>query len=689
MPKGTLSALRGVGPKVLGKLNQAGIESIEDLWFFLPRSYEDRTRLTQFRSLQHGLTVQVQGRVVAADVLFRGRRILRVLVEDDDGNALTLTFFHFTSQQAASFRNGSNIVLFGQARQGFSGFEMVHPTYRLLRAGEVVELSDRLDPVYPAIEGVGAPTLRKMVHEALLQMPRDESLELLPADVVAHLSLPSLRDALLLVHQPPVGTDLNALKDGSHPAQQRLAFEELLAHQLSLRQQRLAHQQRKAHSLRDPALLKNLRTSLPYTLTNAQDRVLTEIARDLATQTPMLRLVQGDVGSGKTIVAALSALLAVANGQQVAVMAPTELLAEQHLNNFKLWLEPLGINVAWLVGKVTGKARTSVLEEIASGYAQVIVGTHALMQSHVAFHDLALVVVDEQHRFGVHQRLALRDKGEQGQFTAHQLVMTATPIPRTLAMTAYADLDVSAIDELPPGRTPVRTLVVNSSKRDQLIERIAMACSEGRQAYWVCTLIEENEEIEAQAAEATHEYLTKHLPKQRVGLIHGRLKPAEKQRIMAAFKNHELDVLVATTVIEVGVDVPNASLMIIENAERLGLAQLHQLRGRVGRGSAVSDCLLLYREPLGQIAKQRLQTMRDTNDGFVIAQKDLELRGPGEILGTRQTGITSFRFADLMRDSHLLPAVQKVAQDLMAKDAGTVEKLLKRWIGHALRYVEV
>ena len=689
MPKGTLSALRGVGPKVLGKLNQAGIESIEDLWFFLPRSYEDRTRLTQFRSLQHGLTVQVQGRVVAADVLFRGRRILRVLVEDDDGNALTLTFFHFTSQQAASFRNGSHIVLFGQARQGFSGFEMVHPTYRLLRAGEVVELSDRLDPVYPAIEGVGAPTLRKMVHEALLQMPRDESLELLPADVVAHLSLPSLRDALLLVHQPPVGTDLNALKDGSHPAQQRLAFEELLAHQLSLRQQRLAHQQRKAHSLRDPALLKNLRTSLPYTLTNAQDRVLTDIARDLATQTPMLRLVQGDVGSGKTIVAALSALLAVANGQQVAVMAPTELLAEQHLNNFKLWLEPLGINVAWLVGKVTGKARTSVLEEIASGSAQVIVGTHALMQSHVAFHDLALVVVDEQHRFGVHQRLALRDKGEQGQFTAHQLVMTATPIPRTLAMTAYADLDVSAIDELPPGRTPVRTFVVNSSKRDQLIERIAMACSEGRQAYWVCTLIEENEEIEAQAAEATHEYLTKHLPKQRVGLIHGRLKPAEKQRIMAAFKNHELDVLVATTVIEVGVDVPNASLMIIENAERLGLAQLHQLRGRVGRGSAVSDCLLLYREPLGQIAKQRLQTMRDTNDGFVIAQKDLELRGPGEILGTRQTGITSFRFADLMRDSHLLPAVQKVAQDLMAKDAGTVEKLLKRWIGHALRYVEV
>ena len=479
------------------------------------------------------------------------------------------------------------------------------------------------------------------------------------------------------------------MKDGSHLAQQRLAFEELLAHQLSLRQQRLAHQERLAHALRDKQLLSRLREALPYQLTNAQDRVLTEIARDLATQTPMLRLVQGDVGSGKTIVAALSALLAVANGQQVAVMAPTELLAEQHLHNFKTWLEPLGIKVAWLVGKVTGKARSSVLAEIASGSAQVVVGTHALMQAHVAFHNLALVIVDEQHRFGVHQRLALRDKGEQGQFTAHQLVMTATPIPRTLAMTAYADLDVSAIDELPPGRTPVRTLVVNSARRDELTERISRACAEGRQAYWVCTLIEENEEIEAQAAEATHAYLTQQLPGQRVGLIHGRLKPAEKQRIMAAFKNHELDVLVATTVIEVGVDVPNASLMVIENAERLGLAQLHQLRGRVGRGSAVSDCLLLYREPLGQIAKQRLQTMRDTNDGFLIAQKDLELRGPGEILGTRQTGLTNFRFADLMRDSHLLPAVQRVAQELMVSDTQTVDRLLKRWIGQALRYVEV
>lgn len=577
----------------------------------------------------------------------------------------------------------------------------MHPSYRVLAPDEDAGLGDSLDPVYPVLEGVGPATLRKLIGQALERLPPEAALELLPPHWLQDEQLPSLRAALLIMHRPPVGTDPQQLLAGGHPAQQRLAIEELLAHQLSLRRQRIALQRFHAPSLPgNGTLVQQLRRALPFQLTGAQQRVFEQIARDLAQSWPMLRLVQGDVGSGKTVVAALAAMLAVEQGKQVALAAPTELLAEQHLNNLRDWLEPLGIRIVWLAGKVTGKARAAAMADVASGQAQVVVGTHALMQEAVVFHDLALAIIDEQHRFGVHQRLALRDKGAAAGSVPHQLVMTATPIPRTLAMSTYADLDVSAIDELPPGRTPVQTIVLSAERRPELVERIRAACAEGRQAYWVCTLIEESEEpekgargqhggpprIEAQAAEVTFEALSAQLPGVRVALVHGRMKPAEKQQAMLDFKQGRSDLLVATTVIEVGVDVPNASLMIIENAERLGLAQLHQLRGRVGRGAAASSCVLLYQAPLSMMARQRLETMRQTNDGFVIAEKDLELRGPGELLGTRQTGLASFRIADLARDAGLLPRVQVLAERLLEEVPEIADRVVARWIGGAVRY---
>ncbi len=679
-----LSSLAGVGPALREKLAARGLVTVQDLWLHLPRGYEDRTRLTPIHALQAGVAAQVEGRVEAVERSFRYRPMLRVAIADAARGTLVLRFFHFRASQVAQFAPGTRIRAYGTPRPGQHGLEIVHPAYRVLGEGEHA-LGEALDPVYPEIEGVGPASVRKWVVQALQHLPAAEALELLPPDWLRQCGLPSLREAIVTLHAPPADADVAALQGGLHPAQRRLALEELLAHQLGLRRQRLALQAEGARALRgDERLVAQLQAALPFALTGAQARVYAQLREDLRQPRPMLRLVQGDVGSGKTVVAAMAALLAVADGRQAALMAPTELLAEQHFHNLRGWLDSIGVRVGWLAGKVTGKARAQVLEAVASGAAQVVVGTHALMQEGVAFHDLALAIVDEQHRFGVHQRLALRDKGRQG--VPHQLVMTATPIPRTLAMSAYADLDVSAIDELPPGRTPVTTVALAAERRPELIERIRLACAEGRQAYWVCTLIDDSDEVQAQAAQSTFEALQAALPALRVGLVHGRMKPADKQSAMLAFKAGGIDLLVATTVIEVGVDVPNASLMVIENAERLGLAQLHQLRGRVGRGSAASSCVLLFQQPLSAMARQRLDTLRQTNDGFLIAEKDLQLRGPGELLGTRQTGIAGFRIADLARDADLLPQVHALADRLLHETPDVAGAVVARWVGGAARY---
>ncbi|MEY2168626.1 MULTISPECIES: ATP-dependent DNA helicase RecG [unclassified Rhodanobacter] len=683
-----VSSLPGVGPALAALLHKLGLERVQDLWFHLPLRYEDRTRVTAIADLRPGQSAQVVGTVEAVERGFRYRPQLKVAIADDSRQTLQLRFFHFNRAQAEQLAPGTRLLCFGEARFAAQGLEMVHPQYRRLAAGEAVAVEDRLSPVYPTTEGLGQKRLAGVIAKALALLPPEPVLELIPHELCAAHGLASLREALLTVHRPPPDARLDLLLHGRHPAQQRLAFEELLTQHLSLKRMRAAMQRRRAPSLAVAgALRRQLLAALPFALTAAQQRVDAEVRRDLAQASPMLRLVQGDVGSGKTVVAALAALAAVESGRQVALMAPTELLAEQHLRNFRHWLTPLGVEVEWLAGKQQGKARQAAMHRVAAG-APVTVGTHALMQEDVAFARLGLVIVDEQHRFGVQQRLALHDKGvdrARGE-VPHQLVLTATPIPRTLAMSAYADLDVSAIDELPPGRTPVQTVAVSNARRAEVIERIRVACAEGRQAYWVCTLIEESEQLRAQAAEVAHAELSAALAGCKVGLIHGRLKPKDKQAVMDAFKAGELAVLVATTVIEVGVDVPNASLMVIENSERLGLAQLHQLRGRVGRGAVASNCVLLYQPPLGQLARERLAVMRETNDGFRIAEKDLELRGPGEVLGTRQTGQLSFRIADLSRDAHLLPAVQQVGERLLAAHPREADRLIARWIGGAARY---
>ena len=683
-----VSSLPGVGPALAALLHKLGLERVQDLWFHLPLRYEDRTRVTAIADLRPGQSAQVVGTVEAVERGFRYRPQLKVAITDDSRQTLQLRFFHFNRAQAEQLAPGTRLLCFGEARFAAQGLEMVHPQYRRLAAGEAVAVEDRLSPVYPTTEGLGQKRLAGVIAKALALLPPEPVLELIPHELCAAHGLASLREALLTVHRPPPDARLDLLLHGRHSAQQRLAFEELLTQHLSLKRMRAAMQRRRAPSLAVAgALRRQLLAALPFALTAAQQRVDAEVRRDLAQASPMLRLVQGDVGSGKTVVAALAALAAVESGRQVALMAPTELLAEQHLRNFRHWLTPLGVEVEWLAGKQQGKARQAAMHRVAAG-APVTVGTHALMQEDVAFARLGLVIVDEQHRFGVQQRLALHDKGAdraRGE-VPHQLVLTATPIPRTLAMSAYADLDVSAIDELPPGRTPVQTVAVSNARRAEVIERIRVACAEGRQAYWVCTLIEESEQLRAQAAEVAHAELSAALVGCKVGLIHGRLKPKDKQAVMDAFKAGELAVLVATTVIEVGVDVPNASLMVIENSERLGLAQLHQLRGRVGRGAVASNCVLLYQPPLGQLARERLAVMRETNDGFRIAEKDLELRGPGEVLGTRQTGQLSFRIADLSRDAHLLPAVQQVGERLLAAHPREADRLIARWIGGAARY---
>ena len=682
-----VSALPGVGPALVAILAKLGLERVQDLWFHLPLRYEDKTRVSAIADLRPGDRAQVVGVVEAVERGFRYRPQLKVAIGDDSHQTLLLRFFHFRREQAEQMRVGTRLLCYGEVRFGAHGLEIVHPQYQRLSDDAAVVVDEQLNPVYPTTEGLGQKRLAGVIAKALALLPPEPQLELIPPELCAEHGLTSLREALLYVHRPPPDAPLSQLTLGRHPAQQRLAFEELLTQHLSLKRLRAAVRHRQAPPLGgDGVLRQRLLAMLPFQLTAAQQRVAREVAADLLQPKPMLRLVQGDVGSGKTVVAALAALAALEAGQQVALMAPTELLAEQHLRNFRHWLEPLGIAVEWLAGKVQGKARKQVLQRVAEG-APVVIGTHALMQEGVAFARLGLVIVDEQHRFGVQQRLSLRDKGLEGEQVPHQLVLTATPIPRTLAMSAYADLDVSSIDELPPGRTPVQTVAVSNARRAEVIERIHAACHEGRQVYWVCTLIEESEQLLAQAAEVAHAELSTALVGVSVGLIHGRMKPKEKQAVMDAFKAGELAVLVATTVIEVGVDVPNASLMVIENSERLGLAQLHQLRGRVGRGAIASNCVLLYQPPLGQLARERLQVMRETNDGFRIAEKDLELRGPGEVLGTRQTGQLTLRIADLSRDADLLPAVQSVGERMLARHPKRAEQLIERWIGGAARYV--
>ena len=684
-----LTILKGVGPALAKKLEKLGLQRVEDLLFLLPLRYEDRTQLVKIGALAAGPRCLISGEVLLAETAYRGRRNLLVRISDGSGQ-LTLRFFHFSRQQQAQFQNGVRVTCFGEVRRGSAGFEMIHPEYRILRESQGATMSDSLTPIYPATEGVQQGRLRNLTDQALRAMQDEPPVELLPQAITEKLGMPSLAAAIQYLHRPPPDADIGLMQAGKHPCQQRLAFEELLAHYLSLRSLRALAETDDAFALVDGGeQVSGFIEDLPFTLTGAQQRVVDEILGDLAQPHPMMRLIQGDVGSGKTVVAAIACLKAISCGVQAAIMAPTEILAEQHWRNFSDWFRPLGIEPAWLSGSQKAAARRASLASIADGSAQLVVGTHALFQEGVDFHRLALVVIDEQHRFGVHQRMALRDKGIGAEGHPHQLVMTATPIPRTLAMAAYADLDTSVIDELPPGRQPVSTIAVPDSRRSEIVERVRSACASGQQAYWVCPLIEESEVLDYQAAEASYQVLTEALPELRVGLVHGRMRPAEKERGMQAFKEGLIQVLVATTVIEVGVDVPNASLMIIENAERMGLSQLHQLRGRVGRGAAQSHCVLLYRPPLGRIAKERLAVLRDTNDGFIVAQRDLELRGPGELLGTRQTGLPDYRVADLVRDAELMPQVQMTAETIRTSSPELAATIVRRWLGDAGRYGKV
>jgi ATP-dependent DNA helicase RecG len=684
-----VTALRGVGEALAERLAKLGVVYVQDLLFLLPLRYEDRTRVMPIGSLQVGDRAVVEGEVLLTEVAFRGRRQLLCRLGDRSGT-LTLRFFHFSASQQQALARGVRLRCFGEVRRGSVGLEIIHPEYRRV-SGEGDANQETLTPIYPLTEGVQQGRLRQLTALALQELSREAIRDWLPPSVLAELNLPSLREALEYVHRPPPDASLELLSSYKHPAQRRLAFEELLAHHLSLRLLRREIQRDPGWSLvaRGEPLVERLLASLPFKLTGAQARAWRDIERDLTQPSPMLRLVQGDVGCGKTVVAALAALRAVEAGFQAAVMAPTELLAEQHARNFLNWLEPLGVQLALLTGKRTGAARAQALADLECGRTQVVIGTHALFQEGVQFHRLGLVIVDEQHRFGVHQRLMLREKGLASGRYPHQLIMTATPIPRTLAMTAYADLDVSIIDELPPGRTPVRTVVLQDSRREDVVLRIREACKQKRQAYWVCPLIQESEQLDAQAAEETAALLREALPELNVGLVHGRMSAREKDAVMASFKEGRIDLLVATTVIEVGVDVPNASLMVIENAERMGLAQLHQLRGRVGRGSAESTCVLLYQPPLTEVARERLSVMRSTNDGFEIARRDLELRGPGELLGTKQTGLMQMRVADLVRDADLLPRVQHAAELMLASNEANIAPLLRRWTSQGERFGKV
>ncbi|WP_340121512.1 ATP-dependent DNA helicase RecG [Methylobacter svalbardensis] len=693
-----VSALAGIGAQTANRLQKLGLCVIQDLIFHLPLRYEDRTRIYPIGSLRPGMTALISGTVEFIDVLPRGRKSLICRISDSTG-FINLKFFHFSASQHNMLKPGTAISCFAEVRYGYAGLEMVHPEYKVIVDPNDCITETRLTPVYPLTEGLSQNVIRKAVKQALDLCKQFPELltDWIPESILTQYHYPSLAEAIRTLHAPDESVSIEALQNGSVPALKRLAFEELLAHYLSLRITR-----NKTKAWQAPSFLveatgtssNNIATdhfirSLPFKLTGAQQRVIAEIEADCRSQHPMMRLVQGDVGSGKTVVSAYAALLALTAGYQVAVMAPTELLAEQHKRNFSIWFEGFQTQVMYLTGQLKGNARKAVLEALEDGTAGIIIGTHALFQDSVNFHRLGLIIIDEQHRFGVHQRLALREKGQQDGIRPHQLVMTATPIPRTLAMLQYSDLDISIIDELPPGRKPIVTSVIPAERRAEVIDRIHGWVEKKKQVYWVCTLIEESEVLQCEAAEKTAERLTEALPNVRIALIHGRMKSAEKDAVMQAFKNHQLDLLVATTVIEVGVDVPNAGLMIIENPERLGLSQLHQLRGRVGRGNDDSYCLLMYQAPLSDTARHRLGVLRDSNDGFVIAEKDLELRGPGEVMGTRQTGQMHFKIADLARDADVLDIVQQVGDSFFTHSPQAIQPLCDRWLGASTEYSEV
>lgn len=683
----SVTELKGVGPKMAENLQKIGIKKVQDLLFHLPLRYQDRTQIYPIGSTQHGQEVLIIGEVEHSEIVYRGRRMMIVTLSDNTG-MITLRFFHFSNAQQKGFSQGTKVRCYGEVRIGKNSREMVHPEYKLLHNGESLELTDALSPIYPTTKGLQQRSLLRLAAEAIAKL--DSLNDLIPQQITSQYNLSDLKSALLTLHQPTSDISVSQLLERSHPAQQRLIFEELLAHHLSLR--KLREQQKQTRGVPLQATnhyFHDLMEALPFELTNAQKKVIQEIDQDLQQPWPMSRLVQGDVGSGKTLVAAAAALMAIEAGFQVALMAPTEILAEQHYKSFSEWLGPLGLKVDIVSGKLKVAQKRQSLGNIVTGLSHLVVGTHALFQNDIHFKKLGLIIVDEQHRFGVHQRLALREKGKREDFYPHQLVMTATPIPRTLAMTTYADMDYSVIDELPPGRTPVKTVVISNSRRSKIVERINSVCDDGAQVYWVCTLIKESEALQCQNAEETWELLKEALPDLNIGLIHGRMKSDEKEIIMTNFKAKQINLLVATTVIEVGVDVPNASLMIIENSERLGLAQLHQLRGRVGRGSKASSCVLMYQTPLSQNARRRLEALRNSNDGFEIAQIDLEIRGPGEVFGTRQTGELQFKIANLMQDQQLLPKVQQAAQLILETYPDNVKPLIERWIKHAEEYAAV
>lgn len=676
-----LSEIKTFSKPLINQLAKLGIQSGQDLLLHLPLRYIDETRIVSIRDLRLGDAVQVQGEIVHAEVTYKPRKALIARLEDATGQ-LTLRFLHFYPSQINALKVGNPIRAYGEVRHGFFGYEMVHPQCKVAR--DTAEVNAQLTPVYPTTAGLTQATLRKAIKSVILD---NMCTETLPALAYASLNLPSFAESIRALHYPEPDANLTALENRTSSEWQRLAYDELLAQQLSMRKhyakRRSVDAPQIAHST---YLVQRLLASLPFDLTSAQQKVVKEISRDLTQPHPMQRLLQGDVGSGKTIVACIAALQAIEHGWQVALMAPTEILAEQHFKKFESWLAPLNIKIAWLTGSQNKKDRAKAQEDIASGQAQLAVGTHALFQEAVQFEKLGLAIIDEQHRFGVQQRLALRKKGQP---EPHQLMMSATPIPRTLSMSYYADLDVSVIDELPPGRTPITTKLVSDVRRDEILERVRAACMKGSQAYWVCPLIEESEALQLQTATETFENLKDNFPDLRVGLVHGRMKPVEKQAVMQQFVSGETQLLVATTVIEVGVDVPNASLMVIEHAERMGLSQLHQLRGRVGRGAAKSTCILMYQNQLSDMARARLKVIYENIDGFAISQADLNIRGPGEYLGTRQSGVPMLKIADLTRDEALLEHAKSIADKLLKEHSQAVDQHLLRWMKHGVDLVKV